>query len=313
MSLRLITVFILLIGVLVATPGAAFAATPEPSPRGARLADTASTSSAGFTHPGVFVGVDELKTSKGHVRAGDEPWATLFDELESSEYATRGAPDFGDLVSASDRDEPCDQADTVGCASECGSFNIPDNGCTDELMDARAVYGQALLWWYTEDPQYARRAVAILNAYASDFAGHVGSNGPLMAAWVSEMMIRGAEIIRYTYEPGLDDPQFQVRAFTRMARTVLADTLSSFDYANYNGNWKLSAADGLVNLGVFLDDRALYEQGLEMWRERVPSYIYLESDGPLPIPPADSVYLALRIQGCRWGLKPPVSSNDLAM
>ncbi|WP_040165087.1 alginate lyase family protein [Microbacterium gorillae] len=255
------------------------------------------TSSAGFTHPGVFVGLSELTASKAHVRAGDAPWITIFRQLTDSTVIRRGAPDFASFAAASVypstvaehyENSRCSSDESTGCITYCGSFNNPDVGCSDELADARAVYGQALMYWYTDDRSYAQRAIAILNAYAEHFAGNHGSNGPLMTAWIAEMMIRGAELIRYTYTPAAGEVAFDVTGFSTMLRDVFVARLQVFSWADVNGNWSGSAADGLMNAGVFLDDRAIYEEGVALWRARVPTYLYLSSDGALPVAPPGS-------------------------
>ena len=41
-------------------------------------------------------------------------------------------------------------------------------------------------------------------------------------------------------------------------------------------------ADALVQIGVFTDDPEIFKKGLELWRRRVPAYIYLTSDGKKP-------------------------------
>lgn len=53
----------------------------------------------------------------------------------------------------------------------------------------------------------------------------------------------------------------------------------------YQANWNLSMADGMINIGVYNDDRALFDHGVAMWRERVPYNVYLASDGRLPLRP----------------------------
>ena len=53
-----------------------------------------------------------------------------------------------------------------------------------------------------------------------------------------------------------------------------------------NGNWELSMVEAVMAIGVFLDDRALFERGVAMWRKRVPAYLYLARDGALPVAPA---------------------------
>lgn len=269
-----------------------------------------TVSSAGFTHPGVFVSLDSLRTSRRHVSARDEPWATVFQQLRSSPYATREGPDFSQFASAGAVDplsHRCGLKDSAGCVSYCGSFSVPDVGCTDARLDARAVYAQALMYWYTGDAHYAQRAIAILNGYARHFRGNTGSNGPLVTAWLGQTMLRGAEILRYTYVPDADDVAFDVRRFSEMLRNTAVPTLSTFDYGTYNGNWKLSAADGLINAAVFLDDRKLYDRAVAMWREAVPAYIYLATDGDHPVAPpnASGLYQTSATLGCLW-----LANND---
>jgi hypothetical protein len=53
-----------------------------------------------------------------------------------------------------------------------------------------------------------------------------------------------------------------------------------------NGNKEISMAAALINIGVFTDDRALYDAGVKMWRGRAPALVYLKSDGPAPVLPA---------------------------
>ena len=262
-------------------------------------------SSAGFTHPGVFDSLDSLETSRKHLFAGDKPWTTVFQQLVASPYVAREAPDFSQFASATATDplsQRCSLDDPAGCVTYCGSFSVPDVGCTDARQDARAVYAQALMYWYTGNAGYAQRAIAILNAYATHFKGNVGSNGPLMTAWIGETMLRGAEILRYTYAPDEGDEAFDVKGFSTMLRTTAVPTLSTFDYGPYNGNWKLSAADSLINTAVFLDDRELYNRALTMWREAVPAYIYVSEDGRVPASPVSStgLYQSRTDLSCFW-------------
>jgi hypothetical protein len=43
--------------------------------------------------------------------------------------------------------------------------------------------------------------------------------------------------------------------------------------------------EAVMNIGVFNDDRVTFDKGVKMWRERVPAYIYIPSDGAAPVPP----------------------------
>jgi hypothetical protein len=43
--------------------------------------------------------------------------------------------------------------------------------------------------------------------------------------------------------------------------------------------------ESAVGIAVFLDDRATWDKAIDMWRKRVPAYLYTKSDGPNPPPP----------------------------
>ncbi|KAG7147981.1 hypothetical protein HYQ46_003162 [Verticillium longisporum] len=48
------------------------------------------------------------------------------------------------------------------------------------------------------------------------------------------------------------------------------------------GNWDLVMAEAAIFIGVFLNDQTVYDAGMTKFLNRVPAYIYLESDGDLP-------------------------------
>jgi hypothetical protein len=43
--------------------------------------------------------------------------------------------------------------------------------------------------------------------------------------------------------------------------------------------------DANIGIGVFADDRSIFDAAVTMWRGRVPAYVYLTSDGPMPKAP----------------------------
>jgi hypothetical protein len=44
-------------------------------------------------------------------------------------------------------------------------------------------------------------------------------------------------------------------------------------------------SEAIVNIGIFTDNRTVFDFGMKMWKGRAPAYIYLKSDGPKPIEP----------------------------
>ncbi|HET9570262.1 MAG TPA: family 16 glycoside hydrolase [Bacteroidales bacterium] len=219
--------------------------------------------SAGFTHPGVLLNLDQLNEIKNRVANGVEPQKTAFEKMKAS---TLGAIDYA--------------ADPVEIVS-CGPRSNPDLGCKVEQADCAAAYTQALLWYITGNKVYAENAIKIMNAWSTTLVeGHNYANGPIQAAWCGSVWPRAAEIIRYTYKgwSGADILKFQNFLRTQYLPSIIHGNCE-------NGNKELAMCEALINIGVFNDDRAVFDLGLKMWRGRTPAYIYLKSDGPTPIEP----------------------------
>jgi hypothetical protein len=217
---------------------------------------------AGFTHPGVMVNRDQLDFVKGKVAAGASPWKGAFDKAKSSDHASLSY-------------KPSPHA-TV----ECGPYSKPDIGCSDEKNDAIAAYTQALLWYLTGNEAYAKSSIHIMNAWSSTLQHHTNSNAPLQSAWVGSVFPRAAELIRHTYTGWA---AADVARFEALLRNVyLPEVING---SSSNGNWELSMIEAAIDIGVFLDDQATFDKAVAMWKKRVPAYVYLKTDGALPVPP----------------------------
>jgi hypothetical protein len=218
---------------------------------------------AGFVHPGVLVNRAQLDEIKRRVAAGIEPQKTAFEALKASPL---GALDY--------TPHP---RETV----ECGSNSNPDFGCKAEQADSEASYAQALLWYITGNKTYAENAVKILNAWSNTLTGgHTNNNGQVQASWTGDVFPRAAEIMRFSYKGWSegDIVKFQNMLTTQFLPALIHGTCE-------NGNKELTIAEALINIGVFNDNRVVFDWGVKMWRGRTPAYIYLKSDGPKPIEP----------------------------
>jgi hypothetical protein len=163
---------------------------------------------------------------------------------------------------------------------ECGSFSMPNIGCDDELLDAAAAYAQALLWYFTRKVERAQKAIQYMNAWASTIKNHTNSNAPLQAGWAAVNWTKAAEIMRFT-DAGW--AAADVTAFRDMLLQVYYPLLKGG--SNANGNWELTMIDANIGIGVFADDRTIFDGAVAMWRGRVPAYVYLSTDGPVPKAP----------------------------
>ncbi|MHC0431916.1 alginate lyase family protein [Streptomyces sp. O3] len=215
-----------------------------------------------FRHPGVLNSRAQLDAVRERVRAGAEPWASAYQAMRRSRYADPGYRARPHKVVA------------------CPPYTKPV-ACTAEREDAIAAYTQGLLWYITGDPAHARKAVRIMDAWSAVLTDHTEGNAGLQAAWSGSTWARAAELVRHTYD-GWDPAR--VQRFGAMLEHAYLGEFAD-DVADYNGNWDLAFADASLAIAVFLDDREAFDQALDRFRQRVPAYFYLSSDGPLPLPP----------------------------
>src|SRR6185369_14420974 len=113
------------------------------------------------------------------------------------------------------------------------------------------------------------KAIEIMNAWAVTVKGHSDHNAPLQAGWIAEIWPRAAELIRWTY-PGWAPAD--VAKFEAMLKNVYLPEIINGN-VGANGNWELTMAEGTINIGVFLDDKATFDKGVALWRRRVPKYV----------------------------------------
>ena len=216
-----------------------------------------------FTHPGVLVSRPQLEFVRQQVEAGAEPWAGAFKVMTESRHASL-------------THEPKPRA-----IVECGPYSNPDVGCRAERLDAAVAYTHALLWSLTGKKVHAEKAIEVMNAWSAVVQSHAGHNAPLQSAWTASIFPRAAEIIRHTYD-GWRAPD--IERFSAMLRRAYLPHIEE-GRPHFNGNWELSMIEAMIGCAVFLDDEPLFTKGVAMWRKRVPAYVYLKSDGALPVPP----------------------------
>ncbi|WP_155056525.1 alginate lyase family protein [Streptomyces blattellae] len=218
----------------------------------------ADAAPATFVHPGVAVSKGQLDFTRSKVDAGAQPWKGAFDKMMASRYA--------DL----------NRTPKPRATVECGSYSNPNHGCTDEREDAIAAYTHALAWYITRDERYAKKAIALMDAWSATIKDHTNSNAPLQTGWAGSTWPRAAEIIKHTYTGGWPNSG----RFATMLRDVYLPEI--INGSNANGNWELSMMEAAVGISVFLEDRTSYDRAMAKFRTRTAAYVYLSSDGELP-------------------------------
>ena len=164
-------------------------------------------------------------------------------------------------------------------------WRSPDFGCTNESDDAASAYLQSLLWCITGQEQYADHAIAVLNAYAYGLDEYNNSNAPLQAGWSLMQFSKAAELL--THGRGLQASRYDEKDRAALVEMLHRTTVPLIiDGSGANGNWELSMLDGLIGLAVFSDNTTLFQHTIDLWKQRLPSYFYVEAlDGSSPVPP----------------------------
>eukprot|EP00045_Choanoeca_perplexa_P012989 m.144645 g.144645 ORF g.144645 m.144645 type:complete len:380 (-) comp16203_c0_seq2:1058-2197(-) len=215
-----------------------------------------------FVHPGVYLNADQLNYARQQITAQsgthyDAYVKALNSSLAKPDYKPRGPPASGVI--------------------ECGSYSHPDHGCSDESDDTATAFLQAMLFALNGNQTYADNAIGILNAYAYGVKKYNNTNAPLQSAWSAQMTTKAAELLKYNGARWQQEDQDQLAAFWK---TLVLPLI--VDGSTYNGNWELSMIDAMIGMAVFTNDTELFNHSVTFWRQRVPAYFYIHTDGDKP-------------------------------
>lgn len=137
----------------------------------------------------------------------------------------------------------------------------PTVGQSNYDSDASAAYQNAIMWVITGDRDYATKAQEIINSWSVTLKKIGGQDAVLMAGLGPFKMINAAEILRYTHSgwSAADIAQTE-KHFKEVVYPVIKD------YALFaNGNWDNAAVKTVMAIGVFCNDRNIFENGLRYY------------------------------------------------
>ena len=212
-----------------------------------------------FVHPGLLHTRADLDRMRQRVAAGQEPWASGFEKLRShpqsrSDWKLRGPIS---VVTRSPRNT---------------------QGNDQMVLDGNAAYQNALMWCISGNEAHARKAVEILNAWSGGIQMMDGSDVQLSAGLNGFKFVNAAELMRYTYPAW---GRAEVARFEKMLREVIYPPIK--DFATFaNGNWDAACMKTILAIGVFCDDRALFDRAVAYYRNgagngRLTHYVINES------------------------------------
>lgn len=196
-----------------------------------------------FIHPGLLHSREELAFVKQQVAAAKEPWKTAWESLQTSS-------------SASLDHAPEPRAEVVR-----GANNNPNIGSSEMSRDSAAAYTHALQWCLTGNEAHAKKAIQILNAWSATLKVVSGHDTKLLIGMTGVSFCNAAELMRHTYTGWLKPDQ---ERFERLIREILYPPIKDF-FPAANGNWDASMIQTMLAMGVFLDDRAMFDRAVNYY------------------------------------------------
>lgn len=137
----------------------------------------------------------------------------------------------------------------------------PTVGQNEYDNDANAAHQNAIMWVITGDRRYADKSIAIVDAWCATLKNITGRDAILMAGLGPFKMLNAAEILRYT-NTGWKDSSIQAaeKHFRKVIYPVIAD------FATFaNGNWDAAAMKTMMAIGVFCNDRQIFNRALDYY------------------------------------------------
>ena len=216
------------------------AVTPEPVHGQARKESTHHESArrnAEFLHPAIFQTRDDLEFMKAQIIAGREPWIGKWNQLLASPFS-----------SLSFTPRP-----VVRVLRE--AFGAAKSGSDELQASVEAANSHVKQWYVTGNPAHAELAAVILDAWADALWGFDGNDAKLLAGWTGAPLCEVGEILRTTYSGwGVA----RLERFRRLLTEVYLPLLQDY-FPEANGNWDAAIMHSLAAIGIFTEDRALFD------------------------------------------------------
>jgi hypothetical protein len=201
----------------------------------------ASENARPFVHPGMLQSRADLEFMKQRVAAGEEPWKSAWDYLLQQGYSSL---EF----------KPQPFARVIR-----GPYGNPSIGGDELLASTDAAQSHALQWFVTGKAAHAQKVIEILAAWSPVLESFHENDAKLLAGWTGHKLCNAAEIIRYTGAGWRDE---QVEQFKGMLLNVYYPLLRDF-FPEANGNWDGAIIDTLLCIGIFCDDRAIFDRAVD--------------------------------------------------
>ncbi|KOG17419.1 alginate lyase family protein [Streptomyces viridochromogenes] len=206
----------------------------------AAWAQSAAAAAFSFRHPGLLHSEADLDRMKAAVAAQESP---VYDGYLAFAAHARSKSTY-----------------TIQNTGQITSWGRgPTNFQNQAVADSAAAYQNALMWCVTGNRAHADKARDILNVWSRSLTAITGADGPLGAGLQAFKFVNAAELLRHGDYDGWADSD--IARCERSFLNVWYPAVSGYMlYAN--GNWDLTAIQTILAIGVFCEERTLFEDAL---------------------------------------------------
>ncbi len=196
-----------------------------------------------LVHPGMLQSRADLDLMRQKVAAAEEPWKSAWEHLlRQSESSLEFKPQpFAKVIR--------------------GPYGNPNIGGNELAISARAAHSHALQWVVTGNRAHAGKVMEILAAWSPVLQSFHENDAKLLAGWTGHAFCNAAEIIRWT-DAGWQEKD--IEAFKRMLLQVYYPLIADF-FPEANGNWDAAIIDTMLCIGVFCDDRPIFDRAVNQY------------------------------------------------
>jgi hypothetical protein len=209
-------------------------------------------STGAFLHPGLLHSEEDLARMRAQVTANAQPWIGSWNRLVANAHSA-----------LTWRPNPA-------AAVYRGADGVHPENYAQLYNDAAAAYATALRWKISGDTAYADKSVEILNAWSSALTTIGGTSDKFLASGLyGYQMANAAEIMRtYAGWAAADFARFKsmmLGVFYPMNHDFLVRHNGAC-ISHYWANWDLCNMDSMLAIGVLADDRAIYDEATNYFK-----------------------------------------------
>jgi hypothetical protein len=211
---------------------------------------------SGFVHPGAPLTASDLATIKSYVDAGKQPWKSAYDQLANDGKAKLTYVMAGPYATVS---------------------RSPDVNLWPWRNDMVAIWNLSRMWYFTQNPDYAKKAHDILMAWATNQTAFSGSESMLDLGDYAYMFVGGADILRGTWSGWTAADTAAVQAYFA---NVLIPASNPYGENMFGAaNKGALALNALGLMAIFNDDTALLNK--VVYQTRTLAHIGLRSSNDI--------------------------------